>query len=68
MARRYYYYVTINNCNSCEFNSLKEAKEYVESMRNEDGSYSYSVTNSKGETFTMKAEIELKKRWEYVDK
>jgi hypothetical protein len=66
MKRRYYYYVTINNANSCEFDTLAEAKAHKESYRQPDGSYSYSVTNSHGKTLTMKADIEITKHWEYI--
>lgn len=64
MKRNYFYTVTINNANSCDFNTKAEAEAYKESFRQEDGSYKYSITNSKGVTFTMKADIVIKKRWE----
>ena len=66
MKRRYYYRVQVNN-SACEFDTLKEAKAYIEEHRQPDGTFGYSVTNSLGKTFKMKAEIELTKHWEYVN-
>jgi hypothetical protein len=68
MTRRYYYTVTINNANSTEFNTLAEAEAYKESYRQADGTYSYSNTNAQGKVFTIKANIEITKHWEYVNK
>lgn len=68
MARRYYYTVTINNCNSCEFDTLKEAEAYKESHRQEDGTYAYFNTISGGKVARINADIVISKHWEYVSK
>ena len=66
MKRRTFYTVTVNNCNSRDFDTLAEARANKESYRQADGTYSYSVTNRSGKTFTIKADIVITKHWEAI--
>lgn len=67
MKRRYFYTVTRNGCNSCDFNTLAEAQAYKEDYRQEDGSYAYKVVKSNGETIVVKVDIVITKHWELVN-